>query len=412
MRSNRTTRRRLARRLTLVAAMVGLGIACAPILGIDDVGYGPPPVVPEGGEGSTSGGDGGDGAVLCEGARIRCGDSCINPLDDSKNCGGCGFDCGGAACVERECQPQILASGQYSPHGVTTDGDYVYVTLYGKDWPAEGPVGSLIRFPLDGGLPEGGVPQQLASSLVLPSFVVIHKGRLVWTNRGGLMSTLPDGGDLVTNPDAGRTFGLTVDGDVVHAVALDVCAVHTWRVPPDVGPVPPPRPVRCGRWVAADGENVFTSVTRDSDAGVSTFASDGTGSVGLLGSAPSWALTVSGDHIFYSEEIPSSKTEDTSTRLVRVQRDGGGETTLTAGLYQPRVVVVDRDAGFIYVGEFYGNQITRVPLDGGVSTVVAKVPAPVGLDLKDGFLYWAGIGTPAQPNGQVGRLRVRRATSP
>ena len=85
---------------------------------------------------------------------------------------------------------------------------------------------------------------------------------------------------------------------------------------------------------------------------------------------------------------------------------------MTDGLFQPRVVVVDRDAGFIYVGEFYGNQISRVPLDGGVPTVVAKVPAPVGLELKDGFLYWAAIGTPAQPNGQVGRLRVRGATKP
>lgn len=405
----RRTRHRIARRLALVSAMVGLGLACAPILGIDDVSYGPAPIGPEGG-GDGSSVEPGDGAAPCEGARLRCGALCVNPLDDPKNCGECGFDCGGAQCVQRECQPQVLASGQHSPHSVTTDGEYVYVTLYGKDWPAEGPVGSLVRFSLDGGLPEGGEPQQLASNLVLPSFVVLHKGRLVWTNKAGLMSTLPDGGDLLTNPDAGRTFGLTVDGDIVYAAALDSCVVHAWRVPPSSGPVPPPRAIPCGRWVAAGGGTLFASVTRDSDAGVSAFAADGTGAVARLGTAPSWALTVSGDDVFYSEELASSKTEDVPTRLVRIQRDGGGETTLTDGLYQPRVIAVDREGGFIYVGEFYGNQISRVPIDGGVPTVVAKVPAPVGLELRDGFLYWAGIGTPAQPNGQVGRIRVRRAT--
>lgn len=307
------------------AATLAFAFACAPILGIEDVGYGPPPEAGVGNDGQSQS-EAGDAPLVCKDFELRCGGSCVNPEGDPRNCGVCGFDCGGGACLQRKCQPEILARGLYSPHGLVTDGEWVYATLYGKDWTLSPnpPVGSVVRFPVDGGVPEGGAPETLAKDLVKPSFIRIVGDRVVWTTNDGLMASLRDGGARVTEPDAGETFELVVDGDLVQAARISgACAVYSWRLPGgDGGAVPPPRPVPCGRWLARDGERLLASITKnafvDGGGGVAAFARDGTGPIVEYGSRPSWAVAVEGDYIYFTEERPKDgpgSTEDSPTGL-------------------------------------------------------------------------------------------------
>ncbi|MBS2013929.1 MAG: hypothetical protein JST00_13650 [Deltaproteobacteria bacterium] len=411
----------LLRRTAIVSGAIALAMACAPILGIDDITYGPPPAEAGAGDGPAQGDGGGEDApIVCKGFELRCGSECVNPEDDPRNCNACGYDCGGGACSQRRCQPEILASGLYSPHGLVTDGEWIYATLYGKDWTLfpSPPVGSVIRIPVDGGVPEGGAPETLVKDLVKPSFIRIVGDRLVWTTNDGLMASLRDGGARVTEPDAGETFDLVVDGDLVQAARISGgCAVYSWRLPGgDGGAVPPPRPVPCGRWLAQAGERLFGSITKnafvDGGGGIAAFARDGTGPVVEYGSRPSWAVAVEGDYVYFTEERPKDgpgSTDDSPTAVRRMLRDGGGETVLANGLYEPRMLIVDPPSGSIFVGEFYVAQakISRIPIDGGTPSTVVAVPSPMSLALVGGFLYWAAVGSPGQPVGEIGRIRVR-----
>ena len=72
--------------------------------------------------GSVAGGTTGDWGTAGVG---DCGD-----IESSTvNCGRCGHDCGGGACVAGTCQPFTIAPGINAPHGLTVDADHVYFTV-------------------------------------------------------------------------------------------------------------------------------------------------------------------------------------------------------------------------------------------------------------------------------------------
>src|SRR3954462_13735162 len=53
---------------------------------------------------------------------------CAGPTDrDPKNCGACGHDCFGGACVGGRCGPSVIARGFNGPLGVGVTGTKVYV---------------------------------------------------------------------------------------------------------------------------------------------------------------------------------------------------------------------------------------------------------------------------------------------
>jgi hypothetical protein len=53
------------------------------------------------------------------------------PQDDPKNCGACGFDCEGGACVGGLCQPVVVVTGLARPYAVVADDEGVYFTTLG-----------------------------------------------------------------------------------------------------------------------------------------------------------------------------------------------------------------------------------------------------------------------------------------
>jgi hypothetical protein len=97
------------RRLALLClhALSGGLVACGAILGLSE-----PTLDNSIGDG---GGGGGDGA-------------CTSTTSDPLNCGTCGHDCLGGACMAGQCQPFLLAKNQAGPFMVTQFADRVFWT--------------------------------------------------------------------------------------------------------------------------------------------------------------------------------------------------------------------------------------------------------------------------------------------
>jgi hypothetical protein len=53
--------------------------------------------------------------AACKKPSIECGGACIDPQTDANNCGACGVDCGGGACVSGACQPVDIDSSLMHP---------------------------------------------------------------------------------------------------------------------------------------------------------------------------------------------------------------------------------------------------------------------------------------------------------
>ena len=73
--------------------------------------------VGEPGECGGAGGCDGKTSTDCGAPGISCGGECVDPLDDSENCGGCGVVCAEGQCVEGDCLPQAVC-----PEGLSACG--------------------------------------------------------------------------------------------------------------------------------------------------------------------------------------------------------------------------------------------------------------------------------------------------
>lgn len=91
-----------------VLLMVTLSLGCAGTIAIDEAA-------------GSAGGMGGVGATGGGPAN-----PCVDTANDPHNCGLCGHDCLGGACIEGRCQPVVLASGEAFPYTIISDGSTVF----------------------------------------------------------------------------------------------------------------------------------------------------------------------------------------------------------------------------------------------------------------------------------------------
>lgn len=118
----------------------------------------------------------------CGGGMVMCGNQCTNTMNDNKNCGRCGHDCCGGACVAGLCQAVKLASTVSAGWGVAIDAQpgqqaaNVYWTEFND------PTGTVMKCAAAGC---NNQPTQLASGQTNPQGIAVAGGNVYWTTHSG-----------------------------------------------------------------------------------------------------------------------------------------------------------------------------------------------------------------------------------
>jgi hypothetical protein len=221
-----------ARAAAIAIPLLGLAAACNAIIGITDV-----PVPVDGGDGgvqtdneaSLPPSEGGDGTTTTPGSdasdatSVATGDSgdgangggtdgsrpCTDTQMDSHNCGRCGHDCLGGACVQGHCQAVALVSSDagVTPFGLAQDDAYLYWT----DLKATGSVNRTSK--------DAGSTLPVSPSAVYPRTVVVDDAGVVfWGESSGIYRCAHTGcsGNPLLVATGNSVSSLAIDGNFVY----------------------------------------------------------------------------------------------------------------------------------------------------------------------------------------------------
>lgn len=302
---------------------------------------------------------------------------CTVTTTDSFNCGACGHDCLGGACVGGSCQPVILASEPGEPTALTVDSTYVYwtnntsgdvrrVPIAGgaAETIFDGPPGTIlgeglvrsgtdVYFTIDDGNADGGVfrcpaagcaaggPQAVVAPLAGPEFVGLADGGVLLISEATVPGrvgrcTLPCTSGLdVLAPSEGLPGFVASEGDAFYWSTL-IPNGGNLRAKPDLASAPSDLVGgRFVRQVAVHGSEVLFA---ERGTGMKAAARDG-GAVrkisGEITDTERFALD--GDDVYFNDAV-------TLGRVLRcnVTTCGDAGTVLAATQDHPHAIATDK----------------------------------------------------------------------
>ena len=355
-------------------------------------------------------------------------DGCEAALQtDATNCGACGFDCDGGACVAGVCQPYVLAKDQPGPGQIAVDLAYVYWSNYGA--PSPGVNGNIASILKDG---TGGIIK-IADTQTYSWGLAVLGASVYWTLNVATPSYVGTGkADLsaawsIAYPTAGKTYagrsrGLAIDELAGYVYWVNYEANQIWRLP---------RSAPASAEIVADTSKGVTrpnSVYVDADsiywtnegtaASGSTIASNAnTGSIARLSKAAITAapvvlataqnkprgLAVDATSVYWS----NAGTGGTTGSVMKCARtDGAGLTALVSGLMNPRELAID--PSYVYYTDYGLRVVARIAKTATAGTAPESLATaqnnPLGIVVDTKHVYWTNFGTTAANDGTVVRL--------
>ncbi len=271
-----------------------------------------------------------------------------NTATSATSCGRCGNACApGQACVAGACvssapMPQIIATGEGGPIGITADG--VNVFWSNRD------SGQIVRAAPDGSARTVLTSGQTATLSLMDS----DRADVYWTafGAGTVYATPKAGGAVRVVATAAGASGMVVWGGYVYFGNFGAGVVY--RAPASGG--------------------AATVVQSGLPGRLSVAATDGT-----------------------SLYLASADTNS----IYRMPIGGGALTTLATGQSYPVGIALDQQ--YLYWGNAGSGAVMRMPLAGGAPTaIVTGLGMPDGVAADDRYVYWADytagrIGRIAKP---------------
>jgi hypothetical protein len=336
---------------------------------------------------ATDAGDAGDAGGALEGG--ACGNADL--LKDAANCGECGHDCLGAACVAGFCAPSVVATGGTSVLGLAVDG----TSLYWLEIGTTGPDGRIMHAPKTGG---GGTA--LVSGLNLPGVLALDDAHVFYTEVivAKVRSVLKSGaGDTVLQPSGGTNVGpIAVDATRVFYMNTPGTSTLTSMTKSGGGITPIPIPgATVG--IALDATYLYYATAQAGGAG-SVYRADKTGAqptvVGTTSSDPSAAV-----HLTAGPALLA--WTDTKPPVLHLQASTGSRTVSVALPAPAMDLAVDGTNAYVLMSGGTGQGIVwRVAFTSTLATVLAEtLTRPVSMAVDATHVY---IGE--QSDGTIRKL--------
>jgi hypothetical protein len=374
-----------ARRAVLLVGF-GLASACAAVASLEDH------VTAPDGDGGSADGNSADGPLD--------GDAgCGSTETSSINCGRCGHDCGGSACVAGRCQVEELATGQDQPRGLALGNGSLYWLLGDGNVRAckTTACGSTTRVVADAGY----TPTTSGFTHIAADGEHVYWNDFYKVNPATLWWAPLDGGTVEPFAQGGSDGG---PGTTTAAMAVDDAGVYwvgdygVFRCPKTGGPCPNP--------IDVGPTGPFTRTIAESEGYIFWVAwgPDSTSPTGTLFRARKDAVSPPNNAIAYGLFNPRGVAAKDGIPYYTVIEDGGqtGKIMTFDGVAvrqilgeqsEPTFIAVDADD--VYWVSAGTGEIRRCPRSGctQAEVVATKQANPQGLVLDAQFVYWSVGGT-------------------
>jgi hypothetical protein len=302
--------------------------------------------------------------------------ACTGPFDsDPHNCGSCGHDCLGGACVANQCQPVLLATAA-TPYATVVDDTRVYWANSDSD---PGQILSVAK--------DGSDPQVVADGVHACHTLYINGPNIFWAeidSPGRVFSAYRDGGNAVVLTQVGSNGPSSLVVDDTSVYVLDILEEpNVFQVPlagePDAGP--PSILTTGGTYplgLAEYGANLYWTMQGDAN--------------GELGSGAPFDGGVHG-------------------QIVSMPKDGSSAPTVVAGdLGQPLFVAVDGSG--VYWTDSLTATVMALPAGSTVPVALAtSLVQPYSLTIDGNNLYFSTIGV-TDADGTIQRVPKNGSAPP